>query len=129
MGRSDPTPELPRRVGRRCPWPPLLETHLQLAPRVRAALVVQAVGPLVLWPGRLPLLQGCAAAPAASLLPLGPVGHQDRLGQAHVLTAQGRGLSAVGLWWIHVGRVAGEGLICGVSVEATSTHARALNPA
>lgn len=61
------------RVGRGWPWP-LPDSHLQLAPRVGAALVVQTVGPLVLRPGRLALLQGCAPAPAAGLLPLGPGG-------------------------------------------------------
>lgn len=47
-------------------------THLQVAARVRAALAVQAVGPLTLRPRRLPLLQGRAPAPAAGLLGLRP---------------------------------------------------------
>lgn len=66
-------------------------THLQLAPCVRAALIVQTVGSFILWPSGLPLLQGRAPAPAASLLSLGPAGKQGRLGQAHVLTAPGKG--------------------------------------
>ena len=64
------------------PQPPA-RRHLQLAPRVGAALVVQAVGPLVLRACRLPFLQGRTPAPAARLLPLGPVG------QPRALTALG----------------------------------------
>lgn len=72
------------RGGRRPAAPPSAArrpAHLQLAPRIRAALVVQAVGSLVLWPRRLPLLQGRAPAAAAGLLPLGPVGARTGWGR------------------------------------------------
>lgn len=55
-----------------------LPGDVQLAVRVQATLVVQAVGLLVLWPCRLSLLQGLAPAPEAGLLPLGLGGGDDQ---------------------------------------------------
>lgn len=86
-----------------CPCPSQ-SAHLQLAPRVRAPLVVQTVSTLVLRPRGLPLLQGRAPTPAAGLLPLRPARKQHRLGPAHVLTNPGEGTAwRRGPWRTHTG--------------------------
>lgn len=95
---------------------PGLGTHLQLAPSVRAALIVQAVGPLVLRTRRLPLLQRRAPAPAAGLLPLGPAGEGTGWGSLQELTAPGRGHPAAEA--VEDGR----GVVCAVRQQGRRPH-------
>lgn len=61
-------------------------SYLQVAARVQGPLVVQAVGPFVLRPAGLPLLQGGAPASPArqlGLLPAGQVRHDQSLIRDH----------------------------------------------
>lgn len=57
-------------------WPraAVLSSYLQVAARVQGALVVQAIGPLVLRPAGLTLLQGGAPTPSSRQLRLLPAG-------------------------------------------------------
>lgn len=79
-------------------WPPsglsaaVLPSYLQVAASVQASLVVQAVGPLVLRPAGLALLQRGAPASSARQLRLLPAGQSDISNQSPISPSNPRGV-------------------------------------